>query len=38
MLGESLNCIEPAARLMPNGIRNCHQIRDRPGAELALDH
>ena len=38
MFGQSLNCIEPPARQMPIAIRDCHQVRDRPGGELALDH
>jgi hypothetical protein len=38
MLGESLNGIEPPARLMPITIGDRHKIRDRPGSQLALDH
>jgi len=36
--GESLNCIKPPAGQVPIGIRYPHQIGDRTGRELALDH
>ena len=38
MFAQSLNCIEPPARQMPIPIRDCYEVRDRPGGQLALDH